>query len=141
LFCNEPETVHHLFFACVVAKQLWVMLTEFCHGIHVNSVKSLCEVWLLSDSSSSTISVAFLWALWKYRNDLSLQGIQRASLVMVWDCATLLLWKWAPLFKELRSRLLDRNLLLLDSKRKELLPIAWWGSRLMHRRQFLIDNT
>lgn len=36
LFCNEHETVNHLFFECVVAKQLWCTLSEIL-GIQLGS--------------------------------------------------------------------------------------------------------
>jgi hypothetical protein len=40
LFCLEKELVQHLFFDCVVAKQMWVHLSEVCDrgrpGLYVN---------------------------------------------------------------------------------------------------------
>jgi hypothetical protein len=29
IFCSEPESIHHLFFDCCVAKILWTELTEY----------------------------------------------------------------------------------------------------------------
>jgi len=43
LFCSENESVQHLFFECVVAKQMWVYLSEACdrdvgQGFFVNRI-------------------------------------------------------------------------------------------------------
>lgn len=29
IFCNEPETVHHLFFYCIVSRNIWPFINGF----------------------------------------------------------------------------------------------------------------
>ena len=46
LFCSEQETVCHLFFDCVVAKQLWSYISE-CFGFNVGmNFESIGSMWL-----------------------------------------------------------------------------------------------
>jgi len=46
LFCNEKESVFHLFFDCVVAKQIWVYISE-CFGFNVGmNFESIGNMWL-----------------------------------------------------------------------------------------------
>jgi hypothetical protein len=125
LFCDENESVSHLFFECVVAKQIWLMLTEIFTGNHISSIDAMCHIWLASNSIFSITTAAFLWSLWKTRNNMCFQERQWSSLLTVWDRATSMLRRWRPLLKNQHSRLMERNLQLLDFKRGELLRIAW----------------
>ena len=125
LFCSEMETVTHLFFECAVAKQIWVMISEVFPGICMDNLLGLHQIWLSKNFTHSITTTAFLWSLWKSRNDMCFQEKKWSSLAVVWDRAISLLRSWAPLYTGSRSRILDRNLLLLNIKRGELLRIAW----------------
>jgi hypothetical protein len=46
------------------------MLVDLCHGKSIENIESLHETWLLNNSITSITTAAFLWALWKVRNDL-----------------------------------------------------------------------
>ena len=35
VFCSENESVHHLFFDCVVAKQMWTLISQ-TSNVHIN---------------------------------------------------------------------------------------------------------
>lgn len=43
MFCSEHETIHHLFFECVVAKYIWRLMFAFS-GLHVHNY--LATRWL-----------------------------------------------------------------------------------------------
>jgi hypothetical protein len=75
LFCCESETVHHLFFDCVVATQLWKVLSVV---LNVNLGGSLDEVgkyWLSNKKHCVTniTSSAAIWSIRKLRNNLCFQ--------------------------------------------------------------------
>jgi hypothetical protein len=76
LFCGESETAQHLFFMCVVAKQMWIRISEVVSrdvGVCFESI-GLC--WL-SEKKFLTINMitsAALWALWKLRNEMCFQN-------------------------------------------------------------------
>jgi hypothetical protein len=46
LFCNEAESVHHLFFDCVVAKQTWCLISEVVGVDLGDSFESIGTCWL-----------------------------------------------------------------------------------------------
>jgi hypothetical protein len=33
LFCLDPESVHHLFFGCCIAKLMWSQLSDICNRV------------------------------------------------------------------------------------------------------------
>jgi len=46
LFCNEKETINHLFFECVVAKQMWTILSSIFYVQLGDYIDSIGKVWL-----------------------------------------------------------------------------------------------
>lgn len=46
LFCNEKESVVHLFFECVVAKQMWSIISEVLDLDCGRDFESIGKVWL-----------------------------------------------------------------------------------------------
>jgi hypothetical protein len=76
LFCCEQETVRHLFFECVVANQVWGVISE-CVEINCGSCfESVAKLWL-SDRKYAIANIftsAALWGLWKLRNSICFQG-------------------------------------------------------------------
>jgi hypothetical protein len=72
LFCNENESIHHLFFECVVAKQVWVNIST-CLNIHCGDCfESVGKMWLCNKKYmiENIFTSAALWGLWKLRNFL-----------------------------------------------------------------------
>ena len=77
LFCSEKETVCHLFFDCVVAKQLWSYIFE-CFGFNVGmNFESIGSMWLGKKKFTvhNILTSAALWGLWKLRNELCFQSL------------------------------------------------------------------
>ena len=76
LFCMENESVHHLFFGCVVAKQLWVYVSEVIGKDVGSSFESIGSLWLSNKRFlvANMFCSAALWGLWKLRNSLCIQG-------------------------------------------------------------------
>jgi hypothetical protein len=76
MFCSEEETVHHLFFECVVAKHMWVYISECLYVNLGGCFESIGKFWL-SDKKNSVINIftsAALWGHWKLRNCLCFQN-------------------------------------------------------------------
>jgi hypothetical protein len=75
LFCCEEESVQHLFFQCVVAKQCWCIISNIL-GISVEeSLIDIGKFWL-SNKKHTVVNIviaAVLWNLWKLRNELCFQ--------------------------------------------------------------------
>jgi hypothetical protein len=76
LFRSEPESCHHLFFDCFVAKLVWPVFSEIL-GVSVGSNFESIARWWLSNEKNSVINVictADIWSVWKLRNDMCFQG-------------------------------------------------------------------
>ncbi|RLN36127.1 hypothetical protein C2845_PM03G35150 [Panicum miliaceum] len=76
LFCSERETSQHLFFDCVVAKQVWTSISELL-GLEIGSdFESVGSKWLCNKKFlvHNMISSAALWSIWKLRNNIHFQN-------------------------------------------------------------------
>ena len=63
VFCNELETVHHLMFECVVANNIWELMSElFCVqiGRDYEPVARFC----VSNSKNSALNFITSAAIW-----------------------------------------------------------------------------
>lgn len=72
-FCDNIETVQHLFFECPLAKFLWNIVSCSLNLKPVSNIQDLFGVWLLSyGKGMKTLMVvgvaAIFWAIWKVRN-------------------------------------------------------------------------
>jgi hypothetical protein len=69
LFCSENESVQHLFFECVVAKQMWVYLSEACDRDVGQGFLSIGQMWLSNKRFlvCNSFCAAALWGLWNLR--------------------------------------------------------------------------
>lgn len=74
LYCLEKETVHHLMFSCIVARNIWSVVSEFFAVSIGDSYKSVARLWVANSKNSALISIcaAVMWNLWKLRNDMIL---------------------------------------------------------------------
>lgn len=71
-FCKEPESINHLFFDCVVARQLWKFMSEALDKEVGLDFVSLGNMWLTNMMFivENMFCSAALWGLWKLRNCL-----------------------------------------------------------------------
>jgi len=83
-FCSEKESVHHLFFDCIVARQLWACLSDF-NGSVINSYFDMASKWIAPKKykSTNTISAGVVWCMWLIRNDFVFRGQHWSSIKMV----------------------------------------------------------
>lgn len=74
LLCDEEETVDHLFFQCVVAKQMWLNISETIECRCGDDFESVGKMWLSKKNMVVNIfTSAALWGLWKLRNYICFQ--------------------------------------------------------------------
>jgi hypothetical protein len=80
LFCNEPESVAHLLFGCVVAVRTWEVVSQVL-GTEVGSdYVSGARMWLCNKKFGiiNMVTSAVCWCLWKLRNYLCFQDVTSA---------------------------------------------------------------
>ena len=90
-FCCEPESVQHLFYDCIVAKQAWKCVSDF-NGVVINSYTDMARKWIADKKikSTNTISAGVVWCLWLIRNDFVFRGQKWSDIKLVfrklWTC-------------------------------------------------------
>lgn len=127
LFCAESESVAHLFFYCIVAKEIWTVIAEIFNFAIRCSMSDLAVLWCV-DNKKSVVAiscVAVIWSIWTLRNDLCFQGSVWTSTQTLLGRVSAMLHQWKILCVDTQSELLRRRLQLLDRRRGELLRIAW----------------
>lgn len=136
LFCAESESVAHLFFYCIVAKEIWTVIAEIFNFAIRCSMSDLAVLWCV-DNKKSVVAiscVAVIWSIWTLRNDLCFQGSVWTSTQTLLGRVSAMLHQWKILCVDTQSELLRRRLQLLDRRRGELLRIAWWRSEVQAGR-------
>ena len=63
LFCNEPETTHHLFFECIVANVMWKHLSDI-FDIALGSDYESVARWWLSNNSHYVLNMSCAALMW-----------------------------------------------------------------------------
>ena len=99
LFCSEAETVNHLFFDCVVAKQLWSILSEIFNRQVGTYFVSVGTMWISNRKFivENVFCAAILWGLWKLRNNLCFQGTLWVDVRVLIMKVTAMLQNWSSM--------------------------------------------
>ena len=67
LFCNEPETTHHLFFECIVANVMWKHLSDI-FDIALGSDYESVARWWLSNNSHYVLNMSCVALIFRQKN-------------------------------------------------------------------------
>jgi hypothetical protein len=96
LFCNEKESVPHLFFECVVARRAWMLIFRTIGRQIGESYESIATMWLCNKKFGVTniVTSAVCWSLWKLRNDICFQEIAWVGMRMLWQRVLPMLRCW-----------------------------------------------
>ena len=71
------------------------------------------------------VIAAFLWSLWRLRNEFCFQGRKWKSVKCILAKLSCYIHQWKVLCDDAQATLLQRCILLLDKRRGELMRIAW----------------
>jgi len=96
LFCCETESVHHLFFDCVVATQLWKILSTVLNANLGGSLDEIGKYWLSNRKHCVTniFTAAALWSIWKLRNNLCFQRNGWKSMEILYQMIIAMTQNW-----------------------------------------------
>ena len=99
-FCDQDETVHHLFISCPFAKMVWRTVHISFNIQPPTSIANLFGNWLrgVSKEVKAQIRVgvcALLWAIWNTRNDYIFNRAKKTSFMQVIPMATYWIRTWS----------------------------------------------
>lgn len=102
LFCLEKESIHHVFFDCVVDKQCWCIMSDILGCSVGENMTNVGKYWLSNKKYClvNMVSSAVIWSIWKLRNDLCFQRYGWRSMEMLLFRISGLLVNWTILCLE-----------------------------------------
>lgn len=128
VYCSEKESIDHLFFGCVVAKQIWCSVSEFFSCELGVDYFSIAKYWPANKKHTAlnSICTCVLWGMWKHRNSHVFNNTVWIDLKQIWRLMPGTMRKWMILFK-------DAALLRIDefSQRISLILVSWYFARQM----------
>jgi hypothetical protein len=111
-FCNEPETINHLFLSCPFAKIVWRMI-YFTFGIHPPAnITNMFGNWLNGvhklDKNRIRIGIsAVCWSIWTNQNDIIFNRQKGTNFLQVIRRAAYWIQQWAFLLPEDQRETMD----------------------------------
>ena len=98
-FCDQPETINHLFFQCLVAKCIWALIGQ-CLGAKntprdCEQYKQWIRKWLPNGQAAYHFGFAAVcWAIWKCRNKTIFDAklIRHPAEILLHSCASMNYW-------------------------------------------------
>ena len=98
-FCNEFETLNHLFFSCPTTKVAWSIVARCIGADNIpNSLSQFwrwCQLWIpVKPQLHAFLLAAVCWAIWKARNDACFNAklIHHPAEIICRACAFLSFW-------------------------------------------------
>ena len=125
LFCNEPKSVFHLFFECVVANVCWSYLADILNINLGYNFESVARWWVSNNRHKvlNSCSAALMWCSWKTRNEICFQGkIWLGEKPLVRRMVNML-QNWRILFSDGDLEALDQILMALNVKLNQPLTL------------------
>ena len=101
-FCDQGETIQHLFIFCPLAKLLWQTIHIAFNIIPPVSIESLFGTWLagVDHITASRIRIgicALMWAIWNFKNDMIFNRQHILTFLQVIFSATAQIRMWSLL--------------------------------------------
>ena len=126
-FCDQPETINHLFFTCSFTKQIWFYLGA-CQQVSCKWTK-LSDVVHFARQLPSKQKIALLlvcssvcWTLWKHRNELCFGTGKKKTHRQLILLIISLVHYWSG---QVKQEIKDNTSLWLPAD-LDVLPIATW---------------
>jgi hypothetical protein len=116
ILCSESETINHLFFDCIVAREIWQIISKFFAIPLGTDYLSIARFWLSNKKNAVLNSVcsATLWCIWKFRNDMIFNGQPWLNLHQIIRMILLSIRRWRIIFKDLMLYKVDQFCAFLE---------------------------
>ena len=130
-FCDNEETIQHLFFECPFAKIVWRIVHMSFNITPPKNVINLFGSWLngIPKDELKKIRVgvcAVLWAMWTVRNDFVFNKPKKSSFLQVIPLITHWIRSWSFLQPEAQRHVMESGCTRLESVAKDFYNRAGW---------------
>jgi hypothetical protein len=132
-FCDNKESIQHLFFDCPLAKIIWRVI-HMTFGLEPpKNVNNLFGNWLKGIPKKDLIQVrvgvcAIIWAIWNTRNDFIFNKPKKHSFMQVIPLATHWIRMWSYLQQEEQREAMDSGCNRLEMAARDLFSRCGWRS-------------
>jgi hypothetical protein len=87
-FCNQDETIQHLFFDCPLARIIWHVVHMTVATIPPTNMTHLFEKYLFGVNKKDEAQIcvgdcALVWAIWNAHNDIIFNKPKQSSFLQV----------------------------------------------------------
>ena len=130
-FCDQDETIQHLFIECPLAKMVWRIVHMAFNIYPPKNITNLFGNWLrgVAKKLKAQIRVgvcALLWAIWNVRNDYIFNRAQYLSFLQVVPLATHWIRMWSYLQPTEKRVVLATGCNRLESVARDLYNQCSW---------------
>ena len=134
-FCDQVETIQHLFIMCPFAKMVWRIVHMAFNLTPPTNITNLFGNWLLGVSKKEKVLIrvgvcALLWAMWNIRNDYIFNNAKSSSFMQVIPMATHWIHMWSYLQPMEKREALDIGCNQLNLVARDLYSQCSWRSDL-----------
>ena len=101
-FCDQEETIQHLFISCPLAKIVWRIVFMALNLHPPNSIDNFFGNWLSGVDKKEKVQIrvgvcALIWAIWDIHNDYIFNNAKTSSFLQVIHLATHWIRTWSYL--------------------------------------------
>ena len=134
-FCDQEETMQHMFISCSFAKMVWRIVFMAFNIKPPCSIANLFGNWLHGVDKKEKVQIrvgtcALLWAIWNIRNDIIFNNAKKSSFMQVIPLAIHSIRMWSYLQATDKHAVLDIGCNRLLSVARDLYNQYSWRSDL-----------
>ena len=127
LFCNEKESITHLFFQCCVASHVCEYISGWLDKVVGTDFESVASLWTANKKYMvcNIVTSAVIWVIWKLRNSLCFQGVLWCGMKKVFAMVGRMLRSWLPMFKLEIQEKVELVVFLVENEASLAPQIKW----------------
>ena len=130
-FCDQDESIHHLFISCPFAKVIWRIVHMTFNLSPPTNITNLFGNWLRGINKKDKVQIrvgvcALLWAIWNVRNDFVFNKPRASSFLQVIPLATHWIHTWSYLQPAERQQAMDFGCSRLETVARDLYSRCGW---------------
>jgi hypothetical protein len=135
-FCDNKESIQHLFFECPFAKIVWRIIFMTFGLAPPKNITNLFGNWLKGIPKKELIFIrvgvcAVIWTMWNTRNDFIFNKPKTLSFLQVIPMVTHWIRTWSYLQQEEQQAVMDSRCNHLETVARDLFNRCGWRS---HKR-------